>query len=93
MEFLSIHILLTPVWLVFILQYFSSRLLQVYWMKKSVFFSVIASKSLKSSLFDICRTRLELKGWSPYIKDATVDSGGGGGAMEFSKNYISTLQN
>ena len=33
--------------------------------EKSVF-SVIASKSLKSSLFDICRTRLEFKAWSPY---------------------------
>ena len=28
-------------------------------------FSVIVSKSLKSSLFDNCRTRLELKAWSP----------------------------
>ena len=37
---------------------------QVYWRKKSVF-SVIASKSFKSSLFDIFRTRLELKAWSP----------------------------
>ena len=31
--------------------------------EKSVF-SVIASKSLKSSLFNMCRTRLELKAWS-----------------------------
>ena len=30
-----------------------------------------------SSLFDICRTRLELKAWSPYVKDAPVDSRGG----------------
>ena len=42
--------------------------------EKSLFFSVIASKSLKSSLFDICKTRLELNAWSPYIKDAPVDS-------------------
>ena len=33
--------------------------------EKSVF-SVIASKSLKSSLFDICGTRLKLKAWPPY---------------------------
>ena len=64
--------------------------------EKSVF-SVIASKSLKSSLFHICRTRLELNAWNPYIKDATVILGGGGGgggrgSMEFSKNNISALQ-
>ena len=54
--------------------------------EKVWFFSVIASKSLKSSLSDICRGRLELEAWSPYIKDATVDSRGGGGAIEFLKN-------
>ena len=62
---------------------------KLYWVKKSVF-SVIASKSLKFSLFDIWRTKLELKAWSPYIKDATVDSWGRG-AVEFSKNNISTF--
>ena len=44
--------------------------------EKSLFFFVIASKSLKSSLFDICKARLEFKAWSPYIKDAPVDSWG-----------------
>ena len=68
-----------------------SSLRKVTRVKKSVCFSVIASESLKSSLFDICRTRLDLKAWSPYIKDATVDSRGR--AMEFSKNNISVLQN
>ena len=33
---------------------------------KSLFFSAIISKALKSSLFDIFRRRLELKAWSPY---------------------------
>ena len=33
--------------------------------ERSAFFSVIASKSFKSSLFGIFRTRLELKAWSP----------------------------
>ena len=40
-------------------------------MKKSVYFSVIASKSLKCSLFDIFRTRLDLKAWSPYQSQGT----------------------
>ena len=34
--------------------------------EKACVFSVIASQSLKSSLFNIFRTRLELKAWSPY---------------------------
>ena len=33
--------------------------------EKSVF-SVIASKSLKFFLFDICRTILQCKAWSPF---------------------------
>ena len=33
---------------------------------EKIVFSVIASKSLKSSLFGIFRTRLKLKAWSPY---------------------------
>ena len=40
------------------------------------FLSLLQNLKMKSSLFDICRTRLELKAWSPYIKDATVDSRG-----------------
>ena len=52
--------------------------------EKSVF-SVIDSKSLKFSLFDICRTRLEFKAWSPYIKYAPVNSWG---AMNFRKTIF-----
>ena len=68
---------------IFLIQSFTSLLGE-----KSVFFSVIASKSLKSSLFDICRTRLELKAWSPYIKDATVESRGVGDYGIFKKLYF-----
>ena len=38
---------------------------------EKVFFSVIALNSLKSSLFDIYGTRLELKAWSPYKSEGS----------------------
>ena len=58
--------------------------------EKSVL-SVIASNSLKSSLFDICRPRLELKALHILRMQQLIL--GGGGAVEFSKNNISALQN